>query len=454
MSRSPSSSYRNLNSVLGGALVCVVSLAPLPVASNRPVFWMMWTAVIGLIALAYLIAGLMIERNRKFRSADHRPLWGLALLVPLMGLLQALPLFDLPVLASGLEATRSTLSIDPQRSLFGALRIFGYLAFFVLCLEVLSQRKRAETLAWIVFVSVFVYALYGLTSLLLLGDMPFWGVKEQYQGAATGPFINRNSFATFLGMGMCLGLGLVLDRNYRKRIRDPYGRHRNLIPDLSQLLVYILLGLIGMSLLYTQSRLGLAASLVGLAVCYLMFQIKRGAAMYRTALIVLGLGLLAALAALFIFEASVLDRLIFVERSSETRLALYAKMISATFDAPVFGYGLDAFEPAFQQIHDDSVQSGQRWNLGHSTYLTYWFEMGLFVGSVPVVVGLLVVRRLVQLIRSRSTQFVFPIVALAALVVGGLHSTMDFSLEIAANVYLLLFLLALGLARRGEVTGG
>lgn len=453
MNTATSSPYSRLNTVLGWALTFIVSLSPLPIASNRPIFWMMWTALVGLVAAIYLIAGLQIDSKRRFRWSEHKMIWGLALLVPVMALVQILPVFELPVLANGLDQSRATLSIDPQRTLYAALRILGYIAFFMLCLEVLSQQKRAERLAWTVFIAVFVYALYALTSLLFLGDTPFWGVKEQYTGAATGTFINRNSFATFLGMGMCLGLGLVLNRSYRKKIRDPYGRHRNVIPDMDQLLVFVFLAIMGLALLYTQSRLGLAASLVGLAICYLVFQLKQGNSVRRAGLVMLGLAVVGAAFAVFTNESAVLDRAIFAEQNSQTRFALYARMIQATLELPFYGVGLDAFEPAFQQIHDASVQSGKRWDLGHSTYLTYWFEMGLIVGSVPIVVGLLVAARLVKLIRTRMSQFVFPVVALSALILSALHATMDFSLEIAANVYLLVFLLALGLARRGQAAG-
>ncbi len=430
----------------------IVCLSPLPVASNRPIFWMLWTGLIGLIAAIYLVMTLSIDPKRKSRSVDHIWIWGLALMVPVVGMIQILPWFNIPVLAPGLELTRATLSVDPYRTTYGILRSLGYIAFFVLCLEVLSQQRRAERLAWVVFIAICAYALFALVSLLMLDDFVLWSEKEQHQGTARGTFINRNSFATFLGMGMCLGLGLTLSRSYQKRIRDPYGRHRGLIPDMNQLLLFISIGIIGLALLYTQSRLGLMASVVGLVVCYIGFHRKQGNSIGRAFLIVVILGVVGVLLALFVYEAQVLDRALFIERNAETRFALYASMIKATFQHPFFGIGLDAFEPAFQQIHDQSVQSGRRWDLGHSTYLTNWMEMGLFFGSVPVVIGVLVLRNLVRLIRSRATQFVFPVIGLSALVVAALHSTMDFSLEIAANTYLLLFLLALGLARRNDIS--
>ena len=449
-----SARYSRLNTGLGWTLVFIICLAPLPVGSNRPIFWMMWTALIGLVGALYFIAGLWIDANRGFRWSDHKIIWGLALGVPVMALVQILPLFELPVLAQELDLIRITISVDPQRTLYGAIRIFGYIAFFMLCLEVLSRPKRAQALAWAVFISVMGYTLYALSALLVLGDAPFWGIKAQYESAATGTFINRNSLATYLGMGACLGLGLTLNRSHRKRVRDPDGHHRTVIPDMIQLLLCICLALIGLALLYTQSRLGLTASAAGLAVCYLVFQSKQRNSLRRALFVLFTLSVLSGVLMLFVYEAAILERVLFIERSSGTRFELYASMIQAILRAPVLGVGLDAFEPAFQQIHNASVQSGRRWDLGHSTYLTYWFEMGLIAGSIPIIVGLVVGARLIQLIRSRNTQVVFPIVALSALVVGGAHSTMDFSLEIAANVYLLIFLLALGLARRNEVTGG
>jgi len=51
-----------------------------------------------------------------------------------------------------------------------------------------------------------MHALLAMVFLILLGDCGILGGMTAYLGAATGSFINKNSFATFLGMGLIIGL--------------------------------------------------------------------------------------------------------------------------------------------------------------------------------------------------------------------------------------------------------
>lgn len=249
-----SARYSRLNTGLGWTLVFIICLAPLQVGSNRPIFWMMWTALIGLLGALYFIAGLRIDANRGFRWSEHKIIWGLALGVPVMALVQILPLFELPVLAQELDLTASRSVSILSVHFMGRSASLAISHSLCCALRLLSRPKRAEALVWAVFISVMGYTLYALSALLVLGDAPFWGIKAQYESAATGTFINRNSLATYLGMGACLGLGLTLNRS--KRIRASDSHHRTVIPDMIQLLLFICLALIGLALLYTQSRLG------------------------------------------------------------------------------------------------------------------------------------------------------------------------------------------------------
>jgi membrane protein implicated in regulation of membrane protease activity len=57
--------------------------------------------------------------------------------------------------------------------------------------------------------------------------------------------------------------------------------------------------------------------------------------------------------------------------------------------------------------------------------------------------------RLVQVLRRRHHDVALVAAALAALLTTGIHSLVDFSLEMQANQFLLLAVLALGVARRG-----
>jgi hypothetical protein len=57
---------------------------------------------------------------------------------------------------------------------------------------------------------------------------------------------------------------------------------------------------------------------------------------------------------------------------------------------------------------------------------------------------------LLRAIRRRELAYLPAAIAVAVIVLTGAHSLVDFSLEIAANVYVFIALVALGLAKRAH----
>lgn len=444
--------YGKLNTVTGWILVAVVLLAAVPAASNRPVFWMGWAAFLMLLALVHLVLGARLDAGRPLRLWDHKPLLMGIAVIPIWALLQAVPglggiASDLP-LPDALQP--ATVSVAPHASIMAALRITSYLIFFALVLEVASRADRAERLAWAVFLGVAALTLYGLAALSFFGDTFFWGDKSAYEGFATGTFINRNAFASFIGMGMCLGLALTLRRVRRKQIRDSYGRHRQKHQLISAdfVVLAVVLALMAITLILTGSRMGAAASAVGLMVVFVTMEAKSGVRL-RT----IGLRMAAIVAVLLVvllpvYGLDIIWRFVFVESAALTRGAVYASLLQMIADRPILGYGLDAFEPAFEIFHGKGVLTHVTWEYAHSTYLGNWMELGLIVGSLPLVIAALAALRLIRLIARRSTGVALPISALGALCLLAVHATVDFSFETQANLFLLLFILGLGLASR------
>lgn len=447
--------YGRLNSVTGWILAFVVIAAAVPAASNRPVFWMAWAAILMALALVHLILGARLAPGRPLRLWDHFPLIAAIAVIPIWGVIQALP--GLGTLASDLplpgELQPGTISVAPYASLLAALRLTSYLIFFSLVLEVASRADRAERLAWVVFFGVALHALYGLAALSFFGDSFFWGDKTAYEGFATGTFINRNAFASFIGMGMCLGLGLTLRRVRRKQIRDSYGHHRQKWQLISADFVglSVLLALMAITLILTGSRMGAAATAVGLAVVFMTMEVKSGVAFRQIALRIMAIVAVLLLIILPVYGLDIIWRFVFVADASVSRGAVYAVIIQMIMDRPIIGYGLDAFEPAFEISHGSGVHTNVIWEYAHSTYLGNWMELGLIVGSLPLVAALLAARHLIQIIARRSTGIALPVVALGALCLLAVHAIVDFSFEIQSNLFLLLFLLGLGLASRGAV---
>ena len=71
--------------------------------------------------------------------------------------------------------------------------------------------------------------------------------------------------------------------------------------------------------------------------------------------------------------------------------------------------------------------------------------MGLVIGSIPPLLCAVVLAVTILRVRRAGRDFALGIVGIGVIALAGLHSLVDFSLEIAANVYLFLALVALGL---------
>ncbi len=445
--------YRRLNDATAALLVLIVLVAPIPVASNRPALWMLWAAILGLVAALYLAASLLIDPDRGLRSRGHARLFWLAGLVPAFALVQILPIADyLPAILTTLPAIGThdpeSVSLIPSATILGAVRFISYIVFFALMLEVASRPSRAIWMAWALFFGVTAHALWAMVSLNVLGDDFFWGEKLAYRGTATGTFINRNSFATFLSMGLVLGVALLFGRGEPGRNRAPVRANPFSADAMEAVFLWLLIGLIVITLLATQSRMGLFAGAIGALFCLAIMIRKSGRVGGGSLLGVVTVAGGGVLALTLFLGQDLIERFIFVGSDGLTRGELYRQVVGMIGQRPWLGYGLDSFPVAFELFHRLPLSSDSVWDNAHSSYLALWAELGIVVGSIPVLLALMVGVRLVQIIRNREKDYALSVAALAALVTAAIHSLIDFSLEIQANVLLLLALTALGIARR------
>ncbi len=450
--------FSRLNSRYAVMLVLLAVVSAVPVASNRPSWWLLWTALISFLAVIYQLSAWWMIPGR---SARIRPLLGyfmIAAVVPAYAMLQAqniaglLPTW-LISMRPGMEALAGrTISVVPDASLIGALRFLGYLIFLALVIEVSTRRDRVSMMSRILFVGITLQAVWALVALKMLGDISLLGEKTAYLGMATGTFINRNSLATFLGFGLVLGAALIGHRFEGPGTRT--SRPRGLIERLGAegQLVLVAMLIILLALLATQSRLGLTASMIGLAVATLLLLWHQGrlsAGLFAG--ILLGVLVFVGIVVALVGEG-VLDRALFSEVDSTTRLNLYRQILGMIALRPLTGFGFDGFGPAFEAFRAPPLNDGAAFGLAHNSYLALWSELGLVVGSITPL--LLLAAAVIMLRRLRQGDD-FPSNAAGAigvLVLGAVHSLGDFSLEIPANNYVLLIILGMGLARRTPPT--
>ena len=425
-----------LNGVLAVALVTILALAPLPLGSNRPAFWMAWTVLLAGLGVAYGAGILWANGTVRITPASFWPEAALMLALLAFQLLQLAPLGQwLPLPAAAGAAGSAVGSLDPGSTYLTLLTTAGLMLFFFLFAQVAGNRRRARRILLALFLVVAAYAILGLVSLTQWNDTLLGFEKQYYRGVATASFVNRNSYATFLASGLAIGAPLLVSAVVGDR-GGTFAR-RLLLP----LLLLTGLGFIAAALFATGSRMGafvgVAGAVIGLLGGALTF---RGSILGKVLIVLVVVA--AALALVLAFGSGLIERLIF-QRGDPDREALYALTWTAITERPLLGYGAGSFEATFPAFQRPPLDGGTIWSHAHSTYLALWYEQGLLFGSLPLLaIALLLGRCLVALRDPSSTML-----SLAALGVGfvfAVHSLVDFSAEIYADALLLVGMLALG----------
>jgi O-antigen ligase len=429
----------NANDRLGWLLLLVIGLSPLPLGSNRPAFWAMWGLLLGLIGLVYFTS-LRLRRSALRISPWRVPeltipfvlllLFAVAQLLPL-GSLGYQPLQALP---RGLVLTSASLSLDPATTSLTLLQFATYGLLAVLFLQVGYRGSRADRVLGAIFA---IIVAYGLLGIVLQGQLSnLLGLPSPGSGpVATGPFVNRNSYATYLAFGLAIGVALAIGQLERSDSRRQ--RHRRLAA-----IVLIAGGLfvIGTALIATQSRMGFVAGLVGTLSVTLLALVGRrlGTGIWLGVLA----GLLIGTIGMLVFNGGgLLERVGSLETAGDVRTDLYRQVWQMILSSPLVGYGGGTFEGAFPLFHLLPVSPDVVWNKAHSTYLALWAEFGFLFGSLPL---LIVLAAAIRLLASPPSSLC--LAAIGVIVVAAVHSIVDFSLEIeaVAFIFVAVVFLAIG----------
>ncbi len=446
-----------LNGVLAFGLGLVIVVSPILLASNRPAFWTLWATVVGAFGAIYAMRLYMLDvpaRAPLSRMWVEATLFALLCLFIVAQMLPLAPLFagfgigvaEVPTL-DGAPIPTNSISLDTGASAMTLLNFVTYGVFTFLAAQVLVNRGRARFFVVLLFGVITAEAVYALVSLTQLGDTLLFFDKEAYKGVATGTFINRNSFATYLGAGISIGTALLLTINSTTRTLTVSQRISRVASYVGSTLI------IAAALLATGSRMGMVVGFVGLvatAGSWALLGGERGR--LKVVLYIVGTALIVFVALFSLFGDTVLTRLIF-DGGEEGRLQLYQQVWGLILERPLTGYGAGSFAsvyPAYQTLFN---QADYLYDLAHSTYLALWFEHGLVVGSIPlIIIGAACIRAVISMREAENT--LGALVTLGVTATFAVHSLVDFSAEMQANAFVICIAIALAIAagRRGKST--
>lgn len=416
-----------------------ILLSPIPLGANRPWAWALLGAGCAILLFVHtaleLLLGHSLSTTAKRVAPGIAALGLLAIWVWIQGISSLDHPFANPIwqevsrdLGSPLPAS---ISLAPAATGVTLFLIGTYATvFWIACRACRDENVAARFLTSFVFASV-LYAGYGLYVQLFDLQTILWIKKWAYFRDLTSTFVNRNSYATFAGMGLIASLGLLL-----KLLHENFDHNtdrRQFVSTLIQLcLGRGLLPLIGIiltssALLLTHSRAGLAvttvAALLLLAVAYRV-RLLPGRLFAVGGTILAGGFLYSAL-----LSADVtFDRFGALATSESGRIPAYAVILDAIATEPVVGFGARTFEYVFETFKPEAL-AGTNWRYAHSTPLELLLEFGIPAAAVGMAAMVWLAASLVKGVLIRRRNRIYPVVGVALVCLVSLHALVDFSLQ-------------------------
>ncbi len=396
-------------------LLFLLLVAPLLLGSNRIEFWSFWVLLTG-------IAGLICYYQKSYKLLPTI-IWLPVKLYCVVIFWSLLQLF----------ISESFGVIDRWNAFQGTLKLASYLIIFLIAVIVSTNRMEARKLLKGMAI---ILGGYGLLSLILfyLGNHTLLLERKIfYVNDLTGTFINRNSFATFMGLAVicCASSGLY---KYQK-LYGMYHRRRDLLFQPVMIKQYLLVLFCLVALILTGSRAGILASFIAFAV-FLLLHLK------SKHFYIAG-GALVGASLFTLLNPAFLQRFMLTSFEVETRFAVWRQTSRSIIYAPeiLTGIGLNNFESWFL---DKKNQLTGHYHKLHNDWLQSIIELGFPVAFVLfVAIGMVLYACLKGALHENKTLH-YAIMAVSGITLVLLHSIVDFSLQIPAVAYLATVMAGMG----------
>lgn len=427
------------NDIFAVLLLVVVAASAIPLAANRPNLWLLFDCLVFALLVALAGARAIGGISRAWFLPKDTVLVCLFLILVLWHVMQLLPFGSVLALnQNGLGRYGATITLVPGQTLLMLLNLLAYGAVFLIAFEV-SHKARREHLIFTYFAfGIGAFAFYALYNYAVNGNDLLGLPRQFYAHDAAGTFVNRNSFATFLGLGLIVNLALAAEHSLGNLRTERPMRKGAAVAHV------VVAALVLAALLATHSRMGLFASVLGGVSALALYGALPGAAtkprIGAGIIVVLGFVAVAAL-----YGQGVWDRFGSAQVSLDVRMELYHQVWELIKLRPLLGFGAGAFEAAFPLVHHLPVNADVIWDRAHDTYLTLFVELGLVFGLIPILIVLkLVIASARSFFAGKSR--LGAVICVATTLQVGVHSLVDFSLEIYAVTLAYVLLLGVSFA--------
>jgi O-antigen ligase len=335
------------------------------------------------------------------------------------------------------ENLPGSIALAPEDTRVAILRTLAYGLVFFLAFQLGRDRNLAHRgLRWL-FVAGVLFSVYGLLSYFGVLREFMWYADDSFGRDVRATFVNRNHFATWVGLTLVCGLGAFLDRMFQtpnypmlsmQKAQDKFNRFmaRAWLPLAGLILVIS-------ALVSSHSRGGFAAGLAGCAVMLVLVDRKRGQVSNRVRAVI-GVTLVIAALAFWVNSDILVKRYGVTGMDAPGRTLVYAKVGQAISANPWLGYGHGNFEDAFRLYRTEDIS--KLVNYAHNSYLESFFDLGIPAALCLIfsMVGLALT--CFKGVLNRHRDWVIPAVGASASVLVGVHALVDFSLQIPAVAFL------------------
>ncbi len=430
---------------------------PAFLGSNHPVMWTINAIVFAGLLIAYELPRIIGGRSHEvsLRHAGWPLLLFACTLAWIIAQISTLtpdswhhPVWKLASAAHGTPLP-GRISVSTEQTVLALLRLCTAGAVFWLALQMARTPAAAyKLLRWIALSAGF-YAAAGFFWLAFAPDLTLWFKDQATRGWFHGPFVNRNHYGAYAGLGLIAALGLILrarrteldsgGTGIRMRLRAllNLGETTGLLLPTAAMLLFV-------SLLLTGSRGAIAASAVGVAVLGALAS-RRSEGEGRGEL--LAIAALAIAGGLFLYGDLLMNRVAQDGVIDGGRKAVWPMIWNAILANPWLGYGYGAFADAFPMVRDGSLDIRYVWDKAHNSWLETLHGLGIPAGLAFIFCISGIVWKILRGARARHRAIEVPAVAVASAALIASHACVDFSLQLQAITLHFAALLGAGLAQ-------
>ncbi|MGX5667724.1 O-antigen ligase family protein [Rhizobium daejeonense] len=355
----------------------------------------------------------------------------------------------------------ASISVTPGDDFGAYLKIALPFGVFLLSLLLFRKDGEAERALRLYGVTGGIIAILSILQFVFAPGMLLFVEKTAYLDSLTGFFVNRNTAATFFGIVSLLLLTLLwrstkdVDvRRFVATLAQPRPEAKGWSLERKQGLLYAgLLAASLLALLLTKSRAGVGLTFVSLSLLGILLGSTRYSRTQRASFggrpkvgIARRLWLLVGLPLAFLVILAFLGGNVLlraeVRGAEDPRFCTLPGIVASVKDHFPWGSGLASFQEVFPAYRDPACGVFAAWDKAHNVYLEGTLTLGIMFPLVAVIVMGSLIHIFIRGIRERREYRFAGCLGLAALLLVGLHSAFDFSLQIPG--FSLVFALLMG----------